>query len=696
MAWTTQYYHLWKDPEGVDCRIDLLKDAAAGDILIEAQPSPIRIILPKIDSKFQVVRGKGAELNFMNETDRQLICLFSAAMQQYRVEYRYNSNLVWFGYLDSNKEYTEDFCQLFDYPVQFTASDGLGILDKIKFMDGSSKYTGIKTKWEILEIVLTKWGLLDLVDNIKVFLATTSTDISLDASEVILHKSYVSCENYYDEDGEAASCRKVLNDILAPYGAFLTIIGTDICITDINTLATDAGFTWQMYTTATGFPVDDPATKASDAIPEIETLGYYETGASLVVEPGINRQIIRYSRYAPDSLDDNLQDENDYDPAPEFGLRSGYDTTYYSAYNMTALPGWTEPGFQPFRGYKQTIEDPPEYMVSILNPNFDVELPIDESYITSVHIAKTWPGPYVIGSPKYYLKISAQMRALCRANPYEEGTFDDDAQFERFMLFVRIFVGDKLFGFTGQTWHTPGDPYTIYDQIFFWIGADEGNCKNQWMPVHTCKGWTQKLPNTEDAVYVALEDGLQGQIKLEFSTMMHAYNGWQQDGSQTVKVIRAEIRDIKIELVTNPGMKAVSTDDLEYVGEINQAWMDEGQDMEMNHGGSAAYGSPWDNGAILYLDTGVYYHVTEWTRAGETDIIEKLLLNSIQSNGENSTTRINGIKLNNITSLPFLRIKDTTNLSGKILMVAGGYIDPSRDLFNADLVEIIADNLDIA
>jgi len=692
MAWTTQYYHLWKDPVGLDCRIDIKKDAAAGDILIEAQPSPIRIILPKIESKFQAVRGKGAELNFINETDRQLIGLFSAAMQQYRVEYRYNSNLVLFGYLDSNKEYTEDYTQLLDYPVQFTASDGLGLLERIKFMNGSSKYTGIKSKWEILEIVLTKWGLLDLVDNIKICLATTSEDISLDANEVILHKSYVSCCNYYDEDGQAASCRQVLEHILKPYGAFLTIIGTDICIIDIHTLAIDSSFNWQMYTTGSGFPADDPATKASDVIPEIETLGYYETGAALVVEPGINRQVIRYSRYAPDSLDDNLQDEDDYNPAPEFTLQEYYGTTHYMAMNMETLPGWTGPVYILARGYKQTITDPPEYVVSILNPNLGATPPIDEDF-TTVHMAKTWPGPYVIGSPKFYLKISAQMRAKTRINPYEEGTFNDTAKFERLRLLARIFIGNKCFGRFDQTWHTPGSPYTINDQINLWIGESEGNCRNKWLPVHTFTGYSQKMPLTDDAVYIALDDGIHGQVKLEFCTMMWAYNDSVSDDNQTVKVRRAEIRDIKIELVTNPGMKAVSTDDLEYVGEIQQAWLDEGQDVILNQGGSAAHGSPFDNGAIMYLDSGVYYHVTQWTRAGVTNIIEKLLLNTIHSNGENSTTRINGIKLNNLTHLPYLRIKDTTHLPGKILMVAGGMIDPSRDLFDQDLVEIVADNL---
>lgn len=702
MAWTTQYYHEWKSRTGGSCRLDFKEDAVAANTLIQGQVSPIRFRIPRIQDRLQPVRGKGADIYLVNETDRQLQDLADATMHQVRVEYRLDSTLVWFGWLDHNQTYLEDFTQYSNYDVQFTASDGLGILDKIKFLDSGSPYTGMKSKWELLEIILTKWGLLDLVTNIKVKLATTSTDISITGDDNLLHESYASCHNWYDEDGQPASCRQVLEDILRPYGAFITMIGTDVCIIDLHTLATNSSFTWQVYTTGSGFPADSPATAASDSIQEIETLGYYQSRGQLQHAPLTNRQVIRYSRYTPDSLEDNLQQEAEYTPAPSFSLQSVYTTTWYEADNMTGLTDWTPTGAG-WIGYKQDLYDPPEYMIRINNPNFGVGTVLYTYYPEINMLYDGWTAPYIIGNAKYYLKITMQLRFMTRTNPYEQGSETDNAAFQRAGILFRVRIDDQVFGFptTSQQWHTKGSPYQADDQILIMVGENSGNAKNKWLPAHVYFGAssqvaTQALPEKDDAIYIALEDDLNGPLEMEFTRQIYAYNDDDLDEDQIKLIEEVHIRDIKVELVTNPGMQPATFDDLEYIGEVDQGYLDDGDPVTLNLGCSADYGTPWDNGAICYDDSGTYRHVTEWTRAGETDTIERLLLNTVQSNREVKTVRLQGLALNNVTHLPFLRIKDSTHLSGKMLMLAGGVLDPAMDSLDCDLVEIIADNMTIA
>ncbi len=703
MAWNTKFYHEFRDTNDILCRVDIMEDAAASNVELEGEASPFNIIFPEIKDKLDPVRGSGCELNLISATDRQLASLFTAEIQQYRIKYTVAGTTTWFGYLDS-EQHSETYSELTDYPVQFTGNNGFGVLNRIKFLDSGVQYTGLKTQWEILEIILTEWGLLDLVTNIKIYLSTDSTQLTIGATETIMEHTYVSCANYYDEDGEPMTCREVLEAILAPYGAYITVVGTEILITDLDTLGTDSGFTWLVYTNALVYST----TAASDAIGDIETIGYYETGASLDTQAGRNRQVIRYSRYALDSLNTHIQDPDTFSyqsgTEPNFiQISDGYGSTSYLAENMDGLDDWTfeDITFPWYKytvaGAKESVGDEPEYFIRIYNQNYGVGT-VDHGLWADDYCSRTWDVPYLIGDNKFYLKITGKMRARTRPDPYIEGTFTDTVYFDRYYIAVRVKIGSKSFTPNGATPWTTGDYY-----VYFLCGeAFEGNVKNKWLPlradINASEADTAPFPRTDEGILIGLDDTVHGTLKLEFTPyiLADADEEIPLNDDRIKAIFDLWIKDLKVELVKKSDKTPAGSDDLEYLGELDSAWKDEGSDITLNHGNSFV-GSPFDNAGLMYdSGSGVYKFLSNWSRGGETDVtIEKLLLNTVESNYEGKTTKLS-VNLNNSSHIPFQRIEDTTYLSGQILMFAGGTLDCAHNSLECTLIEIRPDNLTIA
>lgn len=711
MAWTTQYFHEFRDTNDVLCRVDILKNAAAGDVELEGQASPFKIIYPEIADKLEPVRGSGCELNLYSATDRQLLSLFTVDIQEYRIKYSIATAVIWFGYLDS-EQYSEDYSSLTDYPVQFTGNNGLGILDKIKFLDSGDPYTGLKTQWEVLEIILTKWGLLDLVTAIKVKIATISDAFTIGAKETIFHKTYVSCANYYDEDGEPMSCREVLEAILAPYGAFITVIGTEVLITDLHTLGTDAGFTWKVYDNTLTYDT----TESSETIGDIETIGYYEGGAKLDMAAGRNTQTIKYSPYAPDELDSripwnglpegegsNMTFETGSEPT-FIEVDPGWDSTFWStdgidpeSHDILTLDGWTftgagSPAYK-VAGMKEDQNASPEFIIRKDCLNHDEF--IVHTYFDDDHSEVTFDVPYVIGNTGYYIKITGQILPLTRPDKYHEGSFPDYGDFNHVALLARLRIGDFLYSAGTYSWIAYPGTITTDHQFRIFGGSEDGNCVNQWNNFKTIH-WpftnSIKHPVTEDAIYIYVDEGIHGKVSLEITMQEYAYIGCTANDYQTHLMREIWLKDIKIEIVQNPSFEPISGD-IEYTGEIIKSWKDEGKKVTLYHGNSTV-GSPFDNAGLIYdSGSGVYKFIPDWLRGSLTDVtIEKLLLNTIQSNYETKTTKLS-VNINNSSHLPFLRVEDDTYLSGQMLMFAGGTIDCVNNSMECSLVEIKSDTL---
>lgn len=251
MAFQLKYYYTYRDIANQQYTVNILENTpdTLTPLQIKGYQEPFIVNYPEITNKLQTIRGSGATLNILSETDRQFFNLYTADMMQYKVNHYKGASLVWTGYLDSEL-YSEPFNELTNYPVSFAANDGFNLLERLNYVDDSSnKYTGIVTQWTVLTNIFSKLGLT--LNNIYVGLSTTIDGVTIGASETIFHKHYIIQENYYNEDNEPESCRKVLEGILAPLGAYIQQINGSIIITDLNHLAQNSTVNFKKYNPST-------------------------------------------------------------------------------------------------------------------------------------------------------------------------------------------------------------------------------------------------------------------------------------------------------------------------------------------------------------------------------------------------------------------------------------------------------------
>jgi hypothetical protein len=249
MAYQEKYYFEFVSIDGKANRVEIWEDTGATITAVEVKSMamPFSVSMPDLDGKFQVVRGSGCEINLLSETNMQFFTsLYAVNKKAFMVKHYIDTVINWVGYLNTEMN-REPYITLTNYPVQFSGNDGFALMDRYQFLQGVSDpvpggiYEGIKSKWDILNIILTRIGLP--YGYIYTSLSTTFTGY-LTVFPTLLHQSYVNCSNFYDEDGVAMTMREVLEAILQPYGAFITQLGADIYITDLNTLALGTDVTW--------------------------------------------------------------------------------------------------------------------------------------------------------------------------------------------------------------------------------------------------------------------------------------------------------------------------------------------------------------------------------------------------------------------------------------------------------------------
>ena len=153
-----------------------------------------------------------------------------------------------------------------------------------------------------------------------------------------------------------------------------------------------------------------------------------------------------------------------------------------------------------------------------------------------------------------------------------------------------------------------------------------------------------------------------------------------------------DIKDLEME-VLKKGDLSSNDEDIEYKGYVDTGWVETEKEHKILHGTSYAstvdlYGGPVDNGGLISADTDSY--IARWDRAGQTNVIEELLLNTICSNNISATKRLS-INLNNSSSMANLRLKDDTYISESIFMFEGYTLNPTEESIKYNLVEVKAD-----
>lgn len=656
-----QYYPLW----AANPNIVQIWHNTDSDVVYEAitgHKSPFVLELPEIKHKFQVVRGKGCTVNLLSESDMKFFnSLYHVDPQEFMIKhYRgdKNGDPDFFGYLNAEMM-TEPYDFDRNYQVTFTCNDGFSLMDRFSFVqsDGTN-YTGIKSKFEILQIIFAKIALP--YDQYRIALSTTFADFSGAADSTILHESYVDCSNFYNEDPAPMSLREVVESILAPYGAFITAQDGHIYITDINTLAADGNITYKQFGLTSGNYV---GTVVVNNEKSISNIGYMGTGQSIEKSGGVNKQVVAYSPYPVKNLFDiSLNAADEFDALAPFTLQNGFYLR-----TMSTNKTWLDVAGAGilFEASKYNLNE---------EASFYIKIP---PLVSSNVIARTKISPYLsvneievdgFGNVTKGIKavMTGKMLLKTKTNPYNKKQYDGIKYYFNDIL-TRIKCGNKYYvganvseSYPSAVWQDTPGTFTINSSK-----QDLTYINNQWID----------LGVGGSGVPIYFENSVSGKLSIEIYD--YGIFNW------------CWLKDIEVKITDWDGNE-IPDNNIEYIGLLDKTFQDEGEKIVLTCGTD----STWvDRGKIMMLKDGEYKHITAWTRAGQTFKIEELLLNSLSSNYRAGFISLLSMKLQNKFDL--MNVLTDTFIGSKKLMIKSASVNYEDNAVECSLVEISPDSLTI-
>lgn len=174
-------------------------------------------------AKEDAVCGSVATLTVVSPEDRTYEDLYSIDPGQIRLDVYRDDVLYWSGCLDP-EFYEEPYSAEKNYDVSFTFSD-FGILDRLKY-----GFVGMQPLSTVLSDALSR----SKVNYAAIDQSLISTYI--DGAQLTMDSLLVRSDNFFDEDGEAATMREVLDGILQPLALRMVQRCGKIHIYDLNAL----------------------------------------------------------------------------------------------------------------------------------------------------------------------------------------------------------------------------------------------------------------------------------------------------------------------------------------------------------------------------------------------------------------------------------------------------------------------------
>lgn len=686
MAYQLKYYFGFK-PAGKNENHVVQLWQNTDDVLVAEEVTggvpPFTVEFPEITHKFQPVRGSGCNINLFSDTDMKFfVGLEHIDPQEFMIIHLIDGVKNWLGFLNSDM-YTEPYDQSENYIINTTGTDGFSLMDRLRFIqsDGTD-YVGIKSLWEIIEIILTKIN-LPYID-IRVSLSTSFAEMVTN----ILTDCYVDCANFYNEDGLAMTLREVMEGILNPFGAFICQIKASIYITDIHTLAGGDSITYQKFSASTFEYVSDVT--ETNNLKNISDIGYKGTGQSIDRSGGVNRQVVTYSPYPNKSIvNDTIVNPDEFDSeSTELTKHGYYYRTLYDHNTFYSYGGFEVSSPSPFVDLKErnvyAIIPKEDYPLILFNFNLDINkylyikgATFEESIKLNDYINKT----YLNGVA---LLVQAEILVKMEDNPYTANPGDNDFV-GWFRMGFRCSIGDYDFNNGTKKWQQGA----FNDNIIttYSIGDSEG-IANKFV----------KLGQNGEGILMPLvadDEAHPFGGKLSFGITAPPLGQWVLGrGSYDTNYLKETwIKNVSIRLVNIDGSE-IEDLDAEYIGLLDERFAEEGEQIGLICGTASKY---CDKGKLMYLDTSygipIYIHIDEFTRSGQTFKIEELLLNSLCSNYKKNFLTLNSVKLKNDLSL--INTITDTFIYGKVMMISGAIIDYREDETTVKLTEIVEDELDI-
>lgn len=691
----TKYYHDFIGADDVVNRFEILCSSTVTAKKIEATNTPFSLEYLDV-KKLEPIQGSQASLRLLSKSVFQFTDLHTDDMQGYMVKFYRAGQLYWIGYLDSEL-YSENLTDSPPYPVEFSGAD-FNILERLKFRDEKEKaYTDINTLLTQLKRCFDKLGLP--FQKLYIGCSTVPEGITSTSTETALHKLYIQSSNFYDEDGEPMSCREVVESILQPFGLMMVQRDANVYIYDLNTIK--SGGVMKCYNFASLAYVGDTAVDI--VLGDISDIGTMSTDASLGFEEMINNTTITSSLYA-DSVDQNTTIEEQYlseevndDPRLTDRIFYSKSTNIENVQNgMFAIYyGRTTSNYV---GERNTIKGcyADYFRLGALLPLYRVKYP---NYITKVDSpGGRWAYPYYINLKMSVYPSTAHHPLL---NKKEEGVGNS----EILKLYCNLYVTDDM-GKAISYYRILNDkgtsgwaasPNGVIEQgkciLWFCNENSKSSVLDGWIANANKTGIHEGSTGIIDASLIGtgifVPPAVSGYLVFEITNKCEIQNS-SLDGSVDASKIKMLLYDdINIDIVDEFG-DTPSTDDYEFKSYINKKVEADFEKVTLKCISANEEMMPIGKANILKKTGTDYGYQLSYTRAGQTNILERLLMSTIHSNFTTKNKVISvDIKMTENPALRYVTYKSVLQSDG--MYITGATLDFHNAVTTIKAVEFSAD-----
>lgn len=675
--WNVKYFYEFKGLDEVLNKVEILTKGNCRATEITASESPFVLEYPD-KNKLDVLQSSGAKIHLISEQIFQFMDLHTDDMKNYLVKFYRDNNLYWLGYLDSEL-YEEDLSAYPPYPVQFSAAD-FNILDRLEYRNESdNKYTDIDSLLGHIKRCFDKLGLPFTA--ICIGCSTTAEGITLSNSETVLHKLYVQSSNFYDEDGEAMSCREVVECILEPFGLMLTQRSGNIYIYDYNTIM--AGSRMKSYNFDTLSYMGEVAVNVN--LGDLSDIGFSSTDSTLGFEEMINNVEISCSPYVKTPFYKQSVEKGTLKPENQTNEE---DFQNYKKYTYNKSIGWNWNEFVLFQSKKRdsTIMGAKIPYKGIPKSRSSVDTP---TIIMSVYLK----GDYITGADKgYMLNIKLDAYFNSKSDPFDQNEKSDDSERTRMGVIVcKLYLldneGNKIKNYRGFSNATGQQSREWLDDIdkgsLILVYSDpnirDSRVLNKWVTnsnIERPGSIVGFYTNIDDVNYgkgynVPLPSGISGFLQLDILDFIKLYDPYEPSEYAYPKedIKDLIINNLQISIADKDG-KTISPVDYEFKSYVNKKVATDFHKKELKVVSCNEDMIPVGKGNIIKLIDNHYELQLQFTRAGQTDILERLLMCTIHSN---YTTKNRIISADiNMTDNPIMRYVTYNNIIGANSLLING------------------------
>lgn len=677
-----KYYYEFEGTDKVLNRVEMLCNGSVTPEEIKGGASPFILEYPEV-KKLEPVQSSGAKLNLISERVFRFLDLHTDDMQGYLIKFYRGGVLYWIGYLDSEL-YTEDLSASPPYPVEFSASD-FNILERLKFQnEEEKKYTDITTLITQLKRCFDRLNLPFL--KLYIGCSTTAAGVVLSASETVLHQLYIQSSNFYDEDGEPMDCREVIESILEPFG--LVMVQRDACvyIYDYNTIK--AGGVMKCYDFSTLAYQGDVAVPG--VLGDLSDIGFASTDATLGFEEMINNTVISCSPYSELPFFERRVDKS--------SLKDSYEKTENERYYRElyrAAAGWDYNNFVLYQDKKQDSS-----ITGALIIHQKTSRPTPAKPIVGFDLSN-----YIVGSSKgYKLNIKLDVYFNTKINPFDnEEPVEDSDRTRMASLPCKLFLLDneenKIKFYNNRfdpkgTWHVTGNPSTAYLEegglvlIYTEKNISASRLLNKWvtnsnLPFYEADKATHQ-GYSEEGVYdwdlnkgvnVILPPDICGPMRLEILDVITLFDPLN---SRVLPYPPDKIKDLLINnliiSIVDMNGKEISQVDYEFKSFVNKNVITDFEKKELTVTSCNEEQIPIGKGCILALKDKHFEWQLKYTRGGQTDVLERLLMCTIHSNFTTKNRNISvDIKMTENPAMRYVTYKNIIDSPG--MLVKGCSLD---------------------